>query len=328
MNIVAAQTESTRSHFLEQKSSGVSFEGAGITYGSQRQSTEQDMQGTGSVASTVGAISGDVNITAGKTYTQKGSDVMAPGGDISIAAQDVQITEARETSRTEIEQQFEKSGITLALNAPGITAMQTASSQLEAAEDTKDGRMKGLAVANTVDANNRQLHPTEAKLIKENASRFAQKLYGTDQPSSEQVEAAQAMLTASGKDKDSGILIRGSDISAGTNACLSAEGDVNLLAAENTASLSGSNKSDSGSLGISLISTRQRPHLRNEIRLALEANPRQRGQAHITLLHLHPIGEPAIGLKQVRVTFVAAQAQAGRDGERHLVAAVRDAAAG
>ena len=51
------------------------------------------------------------------------------------------------------------------------------------------------ASAATVDANNRQLHPTEAKLIKENARRFAQKLYGTDQPTSEQIAAAQAMLT-------------------------------------------------------------------------------------------------------------------------------------
>jgi filamentous hemagglutinin len=70
-----------------------------------------------------------------------GSDVFAPSGDIDITAQAVQITEARNTGRREVEQRFEQSGITLALNAPGITAMQTVSSQLEAAEDTKDGCM-------------------------------------------------------------------------------------------------------------------------------------------------------------------------------------------
>lgn len=56
------------------------------------------------------------------------------------------------------------------------------------------GGTYGAASAATVDANNRQLHPTEANLIKENARRFAQRLYGTEQPSAAQIEAAQAML--------------------------------------------------------------------------------------------------------------------------------------
>lgn len=58
-------------------------------------------------------------------------------------------------------------------------------------------------------------------------------------------------ITASGKGQDSDILIRGSDVSAGQNASLNAEGDVELLAAQNTVSLKGSNQSDSGSIGIS-----------------------------------------------------------------------------
>lgn len=40
---------------------------------------------------------------------------------------------------------FEKSGITLAVSGPAVAAMQTISSQMEAASDTKDARMQGLA---------------------------------------------------------------------------------------------------------------------------------------------------------------------------------------
>ncbi|WP_332748418.1 S-layer family protein, partial [Hydrogenophaga sp.] len=64
VNIVAAQTTSSSNRFEEHKSSGFSFSGSSISYGSQQQSTEQENQGTGSVASTVGAISGNVSITA------------------------------------------------------------------------------------------------------------------------------------------------------------------------------------------------------------------------------------------------------------------------
>ncbi|RZJ06606.1 MAG: filamentous hemagglutinin, partial [Haliea sp.] len=59
-------------------------------------------------------------------------------------------------------------------------------------------------------------------------------------------------ITATGAGQDSDILVRGSDVTAGKNATLQANGDIALLAAENTVSLKGSNKSSSGSIGISV----------------------------------------------------------------------------
>ena len=55
----------------------------------------------------------------------------------------------RETSRTTTEQRFNQSGITLALNSPVITAVQSAQQMSQAAKQTRDGRMKLLAAANT-----------------------------------------------------------------------------------------------------------------------------------------------------------------------------------
>ncbi|WP_085960129.1 hemagglutinin repeat-containing protein [Comamonas testosteroni] len=47
-------------------------------------------------------------------------------------------------------------------------------------------------------------------------------------------------------------MVRGSDITAGQDATLAAEGDIRLQAAQNTASLSGNSSSSSGSIGVSV----------------------------------------------------------------------------
>lgn len=270
VNIMAAQTRFSQSEFKEVETSGFSFGDGSVSWGSQGQSKDQKSQGTGAAASTVGAITGNVSITAGKTYTQVGSDIQTPGGDIRISAQEVQITEARETRRTQTKETMEQSGITLGVSTPLLTAMQSVASQMEAANGSKDSRMQGLAAANSAFAIHNALNQAAEGSSKPDAS-AAQQAGGvnvsisigasssesktqetSDTARGSTVSAAGSVsITASGKGKDSGILIRGSDISAGTNASLSAEGDVNLLAAQNTASLHGSTQSDSGSIGIS-----------------------------------------------------------------------------
>jgi|GEM_PF-4817759 len=52
----------------------------------------------------------------------------------------------------------------------------------------------GLAAGVNVEANNRQLHPKETELIKDNAARFAKEMYGTDNPTPDQVAAATSLL--------------------------------------------------------------------------------------------------------------------------------------
>ena len=60
---------------------------------------------------------------------------------------------------------------------------------------------------------------------------------------------------------------------------------------------------------------------------ALEADARQLGHDDVPVLDAHAVREAAIGLEQVGIALVAAEAEAGRDVERHLVSAMRDAAA-
>ena len=57
------------------------------------------------------------------------------------------------------------------------------------------GSVAGGATAFNADMNNRQLHPTEAKLIKDNAKAYAQQRFGTANPSAAQLSQAEAELT-------------------------------------------------------------------------------------------------------------------------------------
>jgi filamentous hemagglutinin len=149
LSITAATNTSTESHWRDEKKSGI-FSGGGlsVTAGTQQQTVEQRTMSRAAAASTVGSTSGDVRLLAGHNYTQTGSDVLAPQGSIDIAAQRVQITEARETSDTQAEVRFKQSGVTLAVSGGVISAVQTAQQMASAAKDTSDPRMKALAAAN------------------------------------------------------------------------------------------------------------------------------------------------------------------------------------
>ncbi len=152
-NVTVAAVTQTRNetHFREEKTSGItSSGGVGISIGSQKQSVSSNTVSTTAAASTVGSVQGDVAIAAGQSYRQTGSDVLAPSGNIGIAAKDVRIDEARETSRTTEERKFEQSGLTVAVSNPVITAIQTAEQMKQAASNTNDTRMKALAAANVV----------------------------------------------------------------------------------------------------------------------------------------------------------------------------------
>jgi hypothetical protein len=67
------------------------------------------------------------------------------------------------------------------------------------------GGTAGAAIGMNVDVNNRQLHPDETKWIQRKSKDFAQKLYGTDNPTEQQIAQAQAYLVyAAMADVDSG----------------------------------------------------------------------------------------------------------------------------
>src|ERR687885_3054874 len=73
---------------------------------------------------------------------------------------------------------------------------------------------------------------------------------------------------------------------------------------------------------------RQRAHDANQVRFALETNAGQLRHRDVAMLNLDAVGEAAVGLKEVGVALVAAEAEAGGNIQRHLVAAMWNAARG
>jgi hypothetical protein len=209
--------------------------------------------------------------------------VTAPGGDITIAAKKVDIVEARETSQTTVEQKFKQSGLTLEVVSPVLSALQTAQQMSEAAGNTSDGRMKGLAAANVAFAAkkaadaiqkgqlpkptggnnpsaNTDVEPTAAE--KAGGIDLAISIGGSESQSRQDSQsdtargssvtaAGDVNIQAVGAGQDSNLTIRGSVVEAGRNVQLQADNEIKLQAAKNIATQNSTNSSSSASVGIS-----------------------------------------------------------------------------
>ncbi|WP_175541851.1 hemagglutinin repeat-containing protein [Polaromonas sp. YR568] len=292
LSIEAAQNTSGSTSFHEKIESGLlDGGGAGITVGTREQSTEQKNRGTTAAASTVGSIGGNVTLVANEAYKQVGSDVMAPGGDVTIVAKKVDIVEARETSRSETEQKFKQTGLTLEVTSPVISAMQTIDKMSEATSNTKDSRAQVLALANAGLAGKSaydaikagqgvKIGDKEGQIVTgkdadgKTTSRDANDAdkagginvaisIGSSQSQSNSLSQSNTgrgsavtaggtiTIAATGAGADSNLTIQGSNIEAGRAVQLLADNQVKLLAAQNTASQNSTNSNSSGSLGIS-----------------------------------------------------------------------------
>jgi len=276
--ITAATNTASQNDFKEEKKSGLmSSGGIGFSIGKQQLSTDGQQQNTTATASTVAALSGGITLVAGQTYTQTGSDVLATGVDgnaatanISIQAQDVAITEARESSRGATVTKQSSSGLTLALSNPVVSALQgaanTAQTMAGAAQATSgDARMQALAAAsvglsayNTYNAvADLAKDPGKAASVGISISLGSSKSTST---STEQTDTAagssvvasgNVSIVATGAGKDSNLLVRGSSLTAGDSVQLQADNAVNLQAAQNNTEQHSANASSGASVGVS-----------------------------------------------------------------------------
>ncbi|WP_256676923.1 hemagglutinin repeat-containing protein, partial [Pseudomonas sp. PICF6] len=185
----------------------------------------------------------------------------APQGDIDITAQTLDIVEARNTSQRERETLFKQTGFTLTVTNPVISAIQTNQQMKQASEKTDDGRMKALAAATAVLATHNAatavaMDPGAAGGINISLSLGTKKnesttTYTSDNAASSTLTAGNDIrLRATGAGAASDITVQGSDIKAGRNASLLADGDINLLAARNTDKQDTDSKGSSASIGI------------------------------------------------------------------------------
>jgi len=275
VNITAANNTAYEFHERKTKTSGLSTSGASITLGSSQLNTKQTTNSTHLTGSTVGSVKGDVSIEAGKRYTQTASDVLAPQGNIDISAQQVNIVAGQNTRDSTQETKFKQSGLTLAITSPVISAIQTAQQMNEAASNTSDGRMQALAAGATALAAKSAYDSTQQALSAEptgngltDASNQAGGInlslsIGSSKSSSTvtqthtSTQGSQVMadgditISAIGADQVSNVNVVGSTIKAGDNISITADDQVNLLAAKNTDTLKSKNSGSSASIGVS-----------------------------------------------------------------------------
>ncbi|WP_412770459.1 hemagglutinin repeat-containing protein [Ralstonia solanacearum] len=264
VNIEAATDSTTERHLREEKKSGLfSSGGIGFTIGTQQQSQDNQDARTTAAASTVGSTNGNVAIGAGNHYQQVGSNVVAPQGDITIQAKKVDILEAQETSHSTQETQFKQSGLTVAVTAPVIAAIQTAQQMGRAAGQTSDGRMKVLAgtttalagknAADAVASDPKSGGGVSISITVGGSKSQSKTTQDTSTAAGSKVAAGgNVSIQATGAGQDSTLTVQGSDIKGGGDVSLKADGDINLLAARNASEMHRSSSSVSGGVGVAV----------------------------------------------------------------------------
>ncbi|MFY3964928.1 hemagglutinin repeat-containing protein, partial [Achromobacter ruhlandii] len=263
LTLLAASETSQESHFKENRKSGFLYNGGlAFTIGNQMQSGDRRDASTHAAASTVGSTAGDVTLVAGGHYQQTGSHVLAPKGGIDIQAKKVDIVDARETGKRVEQSKFRQSGLTVAISAPVLSTIETAGQMKRAVGQTNDGRMQvlagaatGLAAKNAYDAV--QADPQSAGGVNISITVGASK---NDSKSTATTDTAAGSAVAAGGDvridasggPDSNLTVRGSDIRAGGDAVLKADGDINLLAAQNIIETRRTSSNSSAGVGVAI----------------------------------------------------------------------------
>ena len=264
VRLQSATDTTIESHLRDEKKSGLfSSGGIGFTIGTQQQTADRRATSTRAAASTVGATEGNVAIVAGETYSQTGSKVVAPHGDIGIDARRVDIVEARENSHSTYETRFKQTGLTVALTAPILSAIETAQQMKRAASQVSDGRLQALAGATTALAGKNAYDSVMADpkaaggvsisiTVGQSKSASSQTQDSSQGAASTVAAGGNIGIRASGAGKDSDLTVRGSDIRADGKVQLLADNDIALLAGKDTASQKSTNSSSSAGVGVAI----------------------------------------------------------------------------
>ena len=263
--------------YYSKKKSGMLGGGIGVTFGSQKQTLENDRTRLYASGSQVGSLNNNTTMVAENAYTQTASIVSAIKGDVNILAKKANIKAADDKYETNMKQTFEKKGLTIAITSPIISAIQAVQGAIESTKqvgDSKHDRVNTMAAANAgFEAYRAYQSGTKAVTdVKDfmNGEGNVDSLIGVQitygQQKSEshshtegktayksQVNAGgKVNIMATGAGKDSNINIEGSDISGKQGTTLMADNQVNIKAAEQNHQERSTNKSSGFNAGVAI----------------------------------------------------------------------------
>ena len=264
--------------YYSKKKSGMLGGGIGVTFGSQKQTTESDQTKLYAKGSQVGSLNGNTTMIAENTYTQTASKVSAiKDGDVNILAKKVDIKAADDKYETNTKQKFEQKGLTIAISSPVISAIQAVQGAIESTKqvgDSKHDRVNTMSAANAGFEAYRAYQSgkkavTDVKDFMNGEGDVdsligVQITYGQQKSESHshtegktayksQVNAGgKVNIMATGAGKDSNINIEGSDISGKQGTTLMADNQVNIKAAEQNHQERSTNKSSGFNAGVAI----------------------------------------------------------------------------
>ncbi len=264
LSIVSAQDTLREQSASSSKRSGMIGSIGQPAVGSAKSSQDGSSASVTQVASQVVSLGGNVTLRAGEQYRQTASQVLAPGGDIDIAAKNVLIDAAFNTSDSTQHSAASRTAIGGSASIPVVSSVQGMIGMAKAAKDTSSGRMQGLAAITAAmqaqDAVNGVANVADTMKngtgIKISVSLGTSKSESTARQSastalgSKIAAAGNVHIAASGAGKDSNLTAIGSDISAGGHVDLQADNAIALLAAHNTASQHSNNSSSGFNVGV------------------------------------------------------------------------------
>ena len=263
--------------YYSKKKSGVLGGGIGVTFGSQKQTTESDQTKLYAQGSQVGSLNGNTTMIAENTYTQTASKVSAiKDGNVNILAKKVDIKAADDKYETNTKQKFEQKGLTIAITSPVISAVQAVQGVVQSTRqvgESKHDRVNAMAAANAgfdayraADSVMKASDSIQKAMSNSDVDSVvgAQITYGQQKSESrthtEGKTAAKSQVNAGGKvnivatggGKNSDINIEGSDISGKQGTTLIADNQVNIKAIEQNHQERSTNKSSGFNAGVAI----------------------------------------------------------------------------
>ncbi|MGY0400027.1 MAG: hemagglutinin repeat-containing protein, partial [Ostreibacterium sp.] len=250
VNILASENRRDSVGWTQDKKSGLFADGGlSLTIGkrdTQNNSLGTEISHTGSMVGNLGV--GNTTIIAGGHYKQVGSVVQSVKGDVNVFAKDITVSSAMDSYRTDSHYQFNQSGVTVALSSPAVDALKSLSSSVQLVGKSKNSRVNALAVANASLQGYQSGKALQQMGKSGNGGGLRVSLtYGKQKNSAEshsrqrQAHASQLLgggkvnLLATGGGKASNIHIIGSDVWGKQGTKLSADHDVVIEAAKQTA---------------------------------------------------------------------------------------------
>ncbi|WP_192456871.1 hemagglutinin repeat-containing protein [Musicola keenii] len=261
----AASVETYRQYEeISRKKSGV-FSGGGIGFTIGSTSLRQTLDAAGTTqsqsVSTLGSTGGSVRLSAGQDVNLAGTDVIA-ARDVQIEGSNVSIDPGYDT-RQQVQRMEQKSaGLTVALSGVVGSAVNSAVQAAQAVRSESDSRLQALQGMKAALSGYQAYQGTQIASNDKGALSFvgiSVSLGAQRASSSQSSEQSQSFASTLNAGHDISVVARsgditavGSQLKAANNVELNASRAINLLSARNTESITGSNSSSGGNIGVSV----------------------------------------------------------------------------